>query len=307
MLRGVRRTTLAVTALLLLAFAGPPATAHDPDTPRARPSRPRCSASTSPPGAAANARRCAADLRQRHGRQVPVQERRPAQLPAPVRAGRRRLVEHVVLDRRPRQQRVHPVLPLQRRVLRQRHRPGQPEIPRKPAGREWPQLLLVRHPHVPELRLHRQGFGRARYPGLRPQQIARRDHHPDVHRGRPLHRPDEQPHPVDQSEHRLPVRLRREHLPQGPDHLRHQDAADPPAGGVLRPRGLLARVGRGELRRSGHPVHRAGDRVQLHRPGPGVPDPRRHRQGEHHGCCPASPTRVPASSTRASPPATTST
>ena len=37
MLRGVRRTTLAATALLLLlAFAGPPATAHDPETPEGK-------------------------------------------------------------------------------------------------------------------------------------------------------------------------------------------------------------------------------------------------------------------------------
>ncbi|GGQ48028.1 choice-of-anchor B family protein [Couchioplanes azureus] len=36
MLRGVRRTTLAVTALLLLAVAGVPATAHDPGTPEGR-------------------------------------------------------------------------------------------------------------------------------------------------------------------------------------------------------------------------------------------------------------------------------
>ena len=36
MLRGVRRTTLAVTALLLLALAGPPATAHDPGTPEGK-------------------------------------------------------------------------------------------------------------------------------------------------------------------------------------------------------------------------------------------------------------------------------
>ncbi|MEV6596358.1 choice-of-anchor B family protein [Actinoplanes sp. NPDC051346] len=36
MLRGVRRTTLAITALLLLAVAGVPATAHDPGTPEGR-------------------------------------------------------------------------------------------------------------------------------------------------------------------------------------------------------------------------------------------------------------------------------
>jgi choice-of-anchor B domain-containing protein len=36
MLRGVRRITLAATAVLLLALAGPPATAHDPDTAEGR-------------------------------------------------------------------------------------------------------------------------------------------------------------------------------------------------------------------------------------------------------------------------------
>jgi choice-of-anchor B domain-containing protein len=36
MLRGVRRITLAATAVLLLALAGPPATAHDPETPEGR-------------------------------------------------------------------------------------------------------------------------------------------------------------------------------------------------------------------------------------------------------------------------------
>ncbi|GIE95486.1 choice-of-anchor B family protein [Paractinoplanes rishiriensis] len=36
MLRGVRRTALAVTALVLLAIASPPASAHDPDSPEGR-------------------------------------------------------------------------------------------------------------------------------------------------------------------------------------------------------------------------------------------------------------------------------
>ena len=193
--------------------------------------------------------RCA--LRQRQGRHLPLQERRPAQCPAAGPDGRWQRQRHLGLDRPVLRQGVRDRRPHQRHRVRRRQHAHRAEVPGQPAVQRR-QQLVARHEGLQGPRVHRRRrHQRPRHAGLRPHPAA--DHHDaaDAHGGRAVQgvRPGAQHR--HQRGDRVRLRDRLQHVQRRPAHGRHPHAEAAEERGLRRSGRVHARQPVRDLPRTG--------------------------------------------------------